>query len=710
MSAPAVTAKTSGPSGWMQQSETLLSFGMIIGLVVMLVPLPQWLLDVLLAANLAATTLLLLVTLSAKRALELTVFPSLLLLLTLYRLSLNVATTRLILLDGDAGHIVTAFGNYVVGGQLVVGLVIFLILVTIQFMVITKGAGRIAEVAARFTLDAMPGKQMAIDAELNAGSINDKEARRRREELSRETEFYGAMDGASKFVRGDAIAGLIITGVNLVGGVIMGVVNGKTLIESIRTYSILSVGDGLVTQIPALVIATTAGVLVTKTTSDDSLGDEIQGQLFKSDRPIWIGAAILALIAMMPGLPKLPFLGVAAGLLLLANRKKPVPVAAQPTPEGTDPHGGPGQPDDERHLDEFLITDRAVVEVGARLVPFIQSKKVKGLSERITALRREFSRSQGIWVPPIRVNSNLLLQPEEYRILVAGRKVAGGELRTEQLMAILPEGRPVTLAGEATIEPAFGLTARWIAQENRRLAEVHGCTVVDPLSVMITHLGEILKRFAHELLTREALKQMLDRAKEFAPTIVDEIKPEVIRMGTLHQVLVQLAEDRIPLADITLILESIVNHAPSSKSTEELTDHVRIDLGRLVCERFRGTDGRLRVLSMEPKLDTRLRQSLHQDQLALGAGPLTRLIEAVGKAWKDSERRQQPIAVLVDQRVRRPMKRLLARTAPDVGVIAYQEIPNDLVIDAAVMLQFDEIIGTEAPADNTALRGSAQAA
>ncbi len=709
MSAPAVTAKPAGPSGWMQQSETLLSFGMIIGLVVMLVPLPQWLLDVLLAANLAATTLLLLVTLSAKRALELTVFPSLLLLLTLYRLSLNVATTRLILLEGDAGHIVTAFGNYVVGGQLVVGLVIFLILVTIQFMVITKGAGRIAEVAARFTLDAMPGKQMAIDAELNAGSINDKEARRRREELSRETEFYGAMDGASKFVRGDAIAGLIITGVNLVGGVIMGVVNGKTLIDSIRTYSILSVGDGLVTQIPALVIATTAGVLVTKTTSDDSLGDEIQGQLFKSDRPIWIGASILALIAMMPGLPKLPFLGVSAGLLLLANRRKPVPVAA-PAPEGTDPHGGPGQPDDERHLDEFLVTDRAVVEVGARLVPFIQSKKVKGLSERITALRREFSRSQGVWVPPIRVNSNLLLQPEEYRILVAGRKVAGGELRTEQLMAILPEGRPVTVTGEATVEPAFGLTARWIIQESRRLAEVQGCTVVDPLSVLITHLGEILKRFAHELLTREALKQMLDRAKEFAPTIVDEIKPEVIRMGTLHQVLVQLAEDRIPLADITLILESIVNHAPSSKSTEELTDHVRIDLGRLVCERFRGTDGRLRVLSMEPKLDTRLRQSLHQDQLALGAGPLTRLIEAVGKAWKDAERRQQPLAVLVDQRVRRPMNRLLARTAPDVGVIAYQEIPNDLVIDAAVMLQFEEIIGTEAAAENPALRGSAQAA
>ncbi len=705
MSTPAITG-TPLTKHWLKQSETLLSFGMIVGLVVMLVPLPQWLLDLLLAANLASTVLLLLVTLSARRALELTVFPSLLLLLTLYRLSLNVATTRLILLEGDAGHIVTAFGNYVVGGQLVVGLTIFLILVIIQFMVITKGAGRIAEVSARFTLDAMPGKQMAIDAELNAGSINDQEARRRRDELSRETEFYGAMDGASKFVRGDAIAGLIIMGVNLVGGIIMGMVNGMSFAQSVRTFSILSVGDGLVTQIPALVIATTAGILVTKTTSDDSLGDEIGGQLFTSRRSSWVGAGILGLIAMMPGLPKLPFLGISLGMVMIARRKSP-PVVAETAPEGTDPEKA-SAPDDERHLDEFLLTDRAVVEVGARLVPFIQSKRVKGLSERITALRREFSRSQGLWIPPIRVNSNLTgLQPEEYRVLVAGRRVAGGELRTEQLLAILPEGRQVTVNGEQTTEPAFGLNARWIAVESRRLAEIQGCTVVDPLSVMITHLGEVLKRFAHELLTREALKQMLDRAREFAPTIVDEIKSETIRMGTLHQVLVQLAEDRIPLADITLILESIVNHAPSSKSSEELTDHVRVDLGRLVCERFRATDGRLRVIAMEPKLDTRMRQSLHQDQLALGAGPLTRLIEAVGKAAKDSERRQQPLALLVDQKVRRPLKRLLARTTPDVGVIAYQEVPNDLIIDSAVMLQYDDIIGPEAASENQQMRGAA---
>ena len=697
---------TKPPIGsWIQQSETLLSFGMLVGLIVMLVPIPEWLLDVLLASNLAATTLLLLVTLSARRALELTVFPSLLLLLTLYRLSLNVATTRLILLDGNAGHIVTAFGNYVVGGQLVVGLVIFLILVIIQFMVITKGAGRIAEVAARFTLDAMPGKQMAIDAELNAGSITDKEARRRREELSRETEFYGAMDGASKFVRGDAIAGLIITGVNLIGGVLMGVTHGMSFLESIRKYSILSIGDGLVSQIPALVIATTAGVLVTKTTSDDSLGDEISGQLLRSNRPIYIGAGILSVIALMPGLPKLPFLGVAGGLMLLGSRRKVVELPAE-APEGAGPTP-PSQPDDERHLDEFLLTDRAVVEVGARLVPFIQSKKVKGLSERITALRREFSRTSGLWVPPIRVNSNLLLQPEEYRILIAGRRVAGGELRTEQLLAILPEGRQVSISGEAAVEPAFGLAARWITSESVRLAEIQGCTVVDPLSVLITHLGEILNRFAHELLTRESLKQMLDRAREFAPTIIDEIKPETIRMGSLHQVLVQLAEDRIPLSDIALILESIVNHAPESKSSEELTDSVRRDLGRLVCERFRGEDGRLRVISMEPRLDIRLRQSIQKDQVALEVGSATRMIEAIHKAWKDSERRQMPLALLVDQKIRRPLKRLIARTTPDIGVIAYQEVPDDLVIDSVVMLEFDDIIGVEAVPENRQFRDAA---
>ena len=595
----------------------------------MLVPLPPVLLDVLLAANLGTTTLLLLVTLSAKRALELSVFPSLLLLLTLYRLSLNVATTRLILLNGDAGNIVTAFGNYVVGGQLVVGLVIFLILVTIQFMVITKGATRVSEVAARFTLDAMPGKQMAIDAELNAGQIDAAQARKRRSELSQETEFYGAMDGASKFVRGDAIAGLIITAVNLVGGVIIGMTNGLSFVDSIKTYSILTVGDGLVSQIPALIIATTSGVLVTKTSSDDSLGDEIRDQMFQSDRPIWIGAGILAVVAMMPGLPKLPFLGVAAGLLLFLGRgAKPTATKSGAAAAGGD-ETAPEEFDDTQNLDEFLLADRAVVEVGARLVPYITSSRVKGLSERITALRREFSRGNGSWIPPIQVQSNLTLQNDEYRIMIAGRRVAGAEVRVEQQLAIYPEGQGVTIPGEPAVEPAFGLSAAWIAPEARRAAELQGCTVVDPLSVLITHLGEVLKRHAHELLTREALKQMLDRVREFAPTIVEEITPETIRMGNLHQVLVQLAEDRIPLADMALILESIVNHAPDCDSAEALTDRVRVDLGRLVCEPYRNSKGLLRIIALEPQLDSQLRQSIHEGTLAIGPEVLSRLIDHV---------------------------------------------------------------------------------
>lgn len=695
-------------SVWLQQSETLLSMGMLVGLIVMLVPLPPALLDVLLAGNLGITTLLLLVTLSTKKALELSVFPSLLLLLTLYRLSLNVATTRLILLDGDAGNIVTAFGNYVVGGQLVVGLVIFLILVTIQFMVITKGATRVSEVAARFTLDAMPGKQMAIDAELNAGQIDAPEARKRRDELSQETEFYGAMDGASKFVRGDAIAGLIITAVNLIGGVIIGMTNGLSFVESIKTYSILTVGDGLVSQIPALIIATTSGVLVTKTSSDDSLGDEIREQMLRSDRPVWIGAGILAIVALMPGLPKLPFLAIAAGLLLFLGQGQPK--SGDASDDASDESAEDDVMTETRTLDEFLLSDRAVVEVGARLVPFISTNRVKGLSERITALRREFSHSNGSWVPPIQVQSRLSLSADEYRIMIAGRKVASAEVRTEQLLAIFPEGRTVTIPGEPAREPAFGLEASWIPPESRRSAELQGCTVVDPLSVLITHLGEVLKQHAHELLTRESLKKMLNRVKEFAPTIVEEITPETIRMGTLHQVLVQLAAERIPLCDMALILEAIVNHAHLANDPDELTDRVRVDLGRLVCEPYRNEEGLLRVLALEPQLDSQLRQRLHEGTLAIGPGPLSRLIEHVLNTVADAQRTHQPLAMLVDQKLRRPLKKVLTRPAPELAIIAYQELPGDLSIETVAILPCEQILGEEMQVTSPAAEAAPEAA
>ncbi|WP_437204142.1 flagellar biosynthesis protein FlhA [Planctomicrobium sp. SH664] len=690
---------TASRTSWLYQSETLLSVGLLAVLGIMLIPLPPVLLDLLIAANLSVTILLMLVTLNTRRALDLTVFPSLLLLLTLFRLSLNVATTRLILLSAHAGSIVAAFGNFVVGGNLVVGLVIFLILVVIQFVVITKGSGRISEVAARFTLDALPGKQMAIDAELNAGAIDDVVARKRRQELAQETEFYGAMDGASKFVRGDAIAGLLITAINLVGGVIIGVSNGMSFGKSMTTYSILTVGDGLISQIPALIIATTAGILVTKTTSETSLGQEIEGQFLRQERPLWIGVGLLVLLALVPGIPKVPFLAIAMGLLIyLSNRtnKARKAQAAEPAPVPV------AEATPEEDLREFLTTDRATIEVGARLIALINPKSAKGLAERIRSLRVDFSREKGIWIPPIRVRSNLQLEPDQYRMLIAGRQVGQGVLRTEKHLAIAPEKVRVEIPGEATREPAFDLAARWIDSTLVKQAEAHGYTVVDATSVLITHLGEILKRHGHELITRETLKQMLDRVREFAPTIVDELKSETVRMGVLHQVIQQLAEEGVPLADFTLVLESIANHSPHAKTANELTDAVREDLGRLICDRYRAPEGALHILAFEPKLETRLRESVRNGQLAIGAKPMEVLLRLIGDQWQNSIRHEQPLALLVDRALRRPLRHLLLRVAPGLGVLAYQEIPGEAALDPVAILPYHEFF----PADD--LRSAAE--
>lgn len=683
-------------SNWLAQSETLLSAGLLGVLVIMLIPLPPLLLDMLLAANLSVSILLMLITLSTRKALEFAVFPSLLLLLTLFRLSLNVATTRLILLSGNAGSIVEAFGNFVVGGNLVVGMVIFLILVVIQFVVITKGSGRISEVAARFTLDSLPGKQMAIDAELNAGAIDEVVARRRRTELAQETEFYGAMDGASKFVRGDAIAGLLITAINLVGGVILGVSRGMTLVGSVTTYSILTVGDGLISQVPALIIATSAGILVTKTSSESSLGQEIETQFLKQERPLWFGAGILALLAFVPGMPVIPFLGISGGLVAyLASRKSTAKKKAESQETTLDPQPQMQEINPEDEMREFLATDRATIEVGPRLVMLINPKSAKGLAERIRNLRSDFSREKGLWIPPIRVRSSLQLDADQYRIMIAGRQVGGGHLRTERQLAIAPENVRVDIPGEATREPAFDLAAKWIDTSLVKQAEAHGYTVVDATSVLITHLGEILKRHAHELITRETLKQMLDRVREFAPTIVDELKGETVRMSVLHQVIQQLAEEGVPLSDLALILEAAANHGPHAKTADELTDRVRENLGRLVCERFKSTAGHLRILALEPRLETKMRESLRNGQLALGPGPLDALLRIISEHWQSSIRQEQPLALLTDRALRRPLRHLLMRTAPGLGLIAYQEVPGEISLDPVSILDYSELFAGE---------------
>jgi flagellar biosynthesis protein FlhA len=680
----------------LQRSELLLSVALLGLLVVFLVPLPTFLLDLLLAFNLAATILLLLITLTVRQPLEFSTFTSLLLLMTLYRLALNVATTRLILLNAYAGEIVLAFGNFVVGGSLVVGLVIFLILIVIQFVVITRGASRVSEVAARFTLDSMPGKQMAIDAEMNAGLIDEAEARRRRQALMRESEFYGTMDGASRFVRGDAIAAVIITGVNLVGGIIIGLTKGMTITDAIRTYSILTVGDGLITQIPALITATASGMLVTKATSESSLGQEIGVQFQSAVGPLRLGAVILIGLALLPGMPFLPFLALGLGLLFLSTRLivRPATAPTGPTTPGTGVGTEPTttRPPLEGYLDDFLQADRISLEIGAALIPLVSARRGPGLLDRIGGLRRDLARQSGLWVPAVRVRDNIDLEPQSYRVLIGGREVARGEIRPDLWLAIDPGGAArITLEGEAAREPAFGLPARWITDAERNRAEVAGYTVVDAPSVVITHLGEVVRRHASELLSREDLKAMVDKVRETSPAVVDELIPNVITMGTLHRVLTLLLEDRVPISNLTRILESLAAHAPTTKDVSDLTEKVRVDIGRAVVDRFRDSSGRIRAIVLDPRLEVELRRVVQGNQLGLDPGRLEQLTLRLATEVRKATARGHEVALLCDTSLRRALRHALARALHDLVVIAYQEIPTDLLMEPVAVIRPDDL-------------------
>jgi flagellar biosynthesis protein FlhA len=676
----------------------VLSIALLGVLVVLLVPLPPPLLDLLLAFNIGVTILLLLITLGATKALDFSVFPSLLLLLTLFRLALNVATTRLILLKGSAGHIVATFGGFVVGGSLVVGLVIFLILIIIQFVVITKGAGRVSEVAARFTLDGLPGKQVAIDAELNSGGIDDAEARRRRQQVLREAGFYGAMDGASKFVRGDAIAGLIITAINLIGGFVIGLTRHMDITQSFRTYSILTIGDGLISQIPALIIATASGMLVTKATTQTSLGAEIGAQMTMNPRPLFVGALILLGLSLTPGLPMLPFVGLAV-MLYLGARRLTAPV--KPSATKTKETPGPAKPA-ELNLDDFLQTDRATVEIGARLIPLVDPRRGNGLLDRIAGLRRDLARKNGLWVPPIRLRDNIQLEADAYRILIGGREVARGQLRPERLLAIDPGKTHITLDGEATKDPAFGLAARWILENDRQRAELGGFTVVDAPSVLITHLGELVRKHAHELFSREDLKMLIDKARETNASVVDELLPNVLTMGTLHRILCLLLEEHVPISNLPRILESLAHHAPATKEPIDLTERVRTDLGRVICDRYRDAQGRLHAVVLDPRLEMELRRTPHEKTLVLDPGRLEKLIVFLLNEWRKAAARGQDVALLSDTSLRRPLRQALVRGLPDLAVIAYQEVPGDLLLEPVAMLRPEDLGPSAAP-----MRGAA---
>ncbi len=696
------------PATTLQRSELVLSLSLLGLLVVFLVPLPTFVLDLLLALNMSATVLLLLVTLTVRQPLDFSTFPSLLLLMTLFRLGLNVATTRLILLNGDAGQIVLAFGQFVVGGNLVVGMVIFAILIIIQFVVITKGAGRVSEVAARFTLDAMPGKQMAIDAEMNAGMIDEAEARRRRSTLMRESEFYGTMDGASRFVRGDAVAAVIITGVNLIGGIAVGVIKGQSIGLAVKTYSILTIGDGLITQIPALITATASGLLVTKASSGTSLGQELSGQAKSSAAPMRLGAFILVGLGFVPGMPMIPFvvLGVA---LFIASRRIAKLMESQPVPgsvgaPGTAPAtGAAAEPKSpmEGNIDEFLQADRISLEIGAALIPLVNAKRGPGLLDRIGGLRRDLAKQNGLWVPAVRVKDNLNLDSQAYRILISGREVARGEVRPELWMAIDPSGAgTIVIDGEDAKEPAFGLPAKWILDADRQRAEMNGYTVVDAPSVVITHLGEVVRKHAQELLSREDLKALVDRVRETNPAVVDELVPNMLSMGSLHRVLLALLDERVPISNLPRIFESLASHAATTKDVRELTERVREDIGRAICDRFRDATGRLRAVVLDPRLEIEFRRSVQGNQLVLDPGRLEQLTLRMMNEIRKAGARGYEVALLCDSSLRRAVRHALSRALGDLSVIAFQEIPTDMLMEPVAVIRPEDLLGGTANFNN----------
>ncbi len=672
-SSKAAIASPNVPFG--SHSNIILAVGIVTILATLLIPLPTPLLDMLIAGSISLAVAVLIVTLSSKESLELSTFPSLLLFVTLFRLSLNVASTRLILLQGDAGRIIQTFGAFVAGGSFVVGLVIFLILVVIQFIVITKGAERISEVSARFTLDAMPGKQMAIDADLNAGTITEAQANQRRAKIVKESEFYGAMDGASKFIRGDAKAGIIITGINIIGGIAMGYSRGLPIAGAIKTYSILSIGDGLVSQIPSMIISISSGFLVTKISSKHSVGQDLSKQFLKSSEPLIIASFIIAAMALVPGLPAIPFLLLATGTALAgrmaARSEKP---REQKTEASAQQEMADRQP-----VEDLLDLDRISVQVGVRLISLVDPRKDSTIFDRIGALRRKFAQDLGIIMPLVRLRDNINLEPTTYEIRIFDHIVAKGRLEPNMFLAMDAGSVHEKVGGIQTNEPVYGLPALWIAPNDREKAELNGYTVIDPESVFITHLSETLKSHADELLTREDVQLLTDRLRKTQPSLVGEVIGELVPVGMLQRVLRNLLISGIPVRELTTILESLGEHASKTKNTDVLTELVRKSLAKTITEQYKDQTGKILAITLEPVLEHQMSSSLQQEaeqlNLALPTDVAMDISRRIAQAWKTAmDDGKDKIVLLCDSRLRSPLAAMLSRTVPHLPVVAYDEI------------------------------------
>ncbi len=661
--------------------DVYLAVGMVAILAVMIVPLPTFLLDVGLSFSICICLVTFLISLYLRDPLELSVFPTLILIATLLRLALNVASTRLILLHGaegtdGAGKVIQAFGQFVVGGNFAVGLILFLVLVIINFVVITKGSGRVAEVAARFTLDAMPGKQMSIDAEMSAGLITEAQARQRRIRVQEEANFHGAMDGASKFVRGDAVAGLVITAINVLGGIAIGVLqHDMPIAEAAGVFTILTVGDGLVAQVPALLMSTAAGIVVTRTAGDRDLGDSLFRQLLRDRKPTAIAAVFLGLLGLVPGMPHLTFLllaGVAAAASVIAPRQ----AAAEKEAEAA--AAAPSEPQEEREsMESLLPIDLLELEIGYELVGLVDSSRAGNLLTRISGIRRQFATDLGVIVPPVHVRDNLQLKPGEYRMLLSGNEVGRGEVRVNDFLAMNPGTASGNIDGIPTVEPAFGLPARWITPADRAAAEMLGHTVVDASTVVATHLSELLRKNAHELLGRREVQELLDIFAKQNPRLVEDLVPNLLSLGDVIKVLRNLLREGVSVRDLRSILEALADHAGQTKDPEALTELVRQRMAKHLTSRVLGEDGKVHALVLDPGLEQDLRQVLragHGEGAAFDSHAIPRVLSALERtAGRLADATNLPVLVVAPD-VRPHLAAFAARHVPGLSVYSYREI------------------------------------
>ena len=675
-----------------EYSDLLFIVAVLIVVIMFMIPLPTFILDLLLTLNISFSLTILISAIYLTNPLELSVFPSLLLVATLFRLGLNVSTTRLILGQANAGQVIETFGNFVVGGNYIVGFVIFIILVAIQYIVITKGAERVAEVSARFTLDAMPGKQMSIDADLSSGLITEAEARQKREEIRQEADFYGAMDGASKFVKGDAIAGIIITLINIVGGLVIGVIQqGMPITEALTTYTLLTVGDGLVSQIPALLISTATGIVVTRAASEGNLGQDFTNQIFSQPRTLLIVSVVIFLLGSLTPLPFIPFFflalisGVIGYTLYQVEQDEMVEEEVEETEEEAEEYR------EEESMTDLLQVDPMEVEVGYNLIPLVVPEQGGDLLDRVSMIRRQCALELGIVVPPIRIRDNMQLEPNHYRVNLRGVEIADHEILVDQYMAMDSGMATEEIQGQETTEPAFGLPALWVDEDEKEKAEMAGYTVVDPPSVIATHLTELVKDHAHELLRRQDVQELIDNVKEDNPAVVDELMPDLMTIGQVQKVLQNLLKERVSIRDLSSILEVLADQASNTQDVAVLTEYVRQDaLSRQISKKYKDDNDNINVITLNPQLEEQLSDSIeHTDQgsyLALNPDFAQQIYNSLSQQIQTINNQGYEPIVITSPILRYHFKELTEQVAPDLVVLSYNELESYINVQTVGMV------------------------